>query len=227
MTRLRTVHVLLGVQSLLVLLVSVNRLSDWTTGYVASNEFLRWVDLDNILLSLASLVAFYLLKKHLEGDAREPRVLGVAFVVGAYVLAASYGDHELTNYLHLRFCPDTEASRLCDIIVYHDDTFSHLLFFAGFTVVNVVIMLTQAAFPYQGRLSTVDNVLLAANALFIGAGIFANLGFEEIGLDLYVVALIAALAVGLLWRQPKQPILRYYTIAYLVGLAATAVTKLM
>jgi hypothetical protein len=42
---LRPVHRLLGVQSLVVVLVSVNRLGSWTDGYVARNEFLRWVDL--------------------------------------------------------------------------------------------------------------------------------------------------------------------------------------
>jgi hypothetical protein len=68
--------------------------------------------------------------------------------------------------------------------------------------------------------------LIGARKLFIGAGIFANLAFEEIGLDLHVVAIIAALAVGLLWRRRGQPILRYHAVAYLVGLVATGVAKL-
>jgi hypothetical protein len=62
---LRYTHLLLGVQSLVIVLLSFNRLSTFTLGYVAPNEFLRWVDLNNmLLLPLASLVAFYLLKKH-------------------------------------------------------------------------------------------------------------------------------------------------------------------
>jgi len=203
----------------------VNRLSSWTTGYVASNEFLRWVDLNNMVLALVSLVSFYLLKIHLDGPSPR-RDLGVAFVVGAYLLAASYGSHEVTNYLHVQFCPDGTTTDLCRVVVFNDDEFSHFMFFAGFTVINVVIMLTQVANLDPRPLPVADNVLIGINALFIGAGIFANLAFEEIGLDLYVVAAIAALSVALLWRYPKQPILRYYTLAYLVGLTATAVAKL-
>jgi hypothetical protein len=229
--RHRTLHLLLGVQSLVVVLVSVNRLGSWTKGYVAPNEFLRWVDLNNMLLALVSLVAFYLLKEHLAYESpafggRAHRALGVTFVVGAYLLAASYGSHEVTNYLHVRFCPDETATRLCDVVAYNDDGFSHLVFFAGFTVVNLVIMLTQLVFPDREPLTLVDTLLVVFNGLFIGAGIFANLAFERIGLDLYVVAVIAVLAVGLLVRRPREPVLRYYAVAYVVGLLATAVAKL-
>jgi hypothetical protein len=180
-----------------------------------------------MILALVSLVSFYLLKTHLEGPSPR-RSLGVAFIIGAYLLAASYGSHEVTNYLHVRFCPDGSADTdICRVIIYNDDGFSHYIFFAGFTVINVVIMLTQVAHPDPRPLSLADDVAIVVNALFIGAGIFANLAFEEIGLDLYVVAIIAALSVALLWRYPKQPILRYYTVAYLVGLVATTVAKLM
>jgi hypothetical protein len=229
MTSTRTTHALLGVQSLVVVLVSLNRLGTWSQVYVAGNEFLRWVDLFNLVLALVSLVAFHLLREHLasEGGSRPAadRTLGVGFIVGAYLLAASYGTHEVTNYLHVRFCAES-ADRLCQIIAYHDDGFSHLMFFAGFTVINLVIMLTQVAHPSPVVPTIADTVLIVVNALFIGAGIFANLAFEEIGLDLYVVAIIAALSVLLLWRMPRQPILRYYAVAYVVGLVATALVKL-
>ncbi len=67
---LKTTHILLSVQTLVVILLSINRLSSLTTGYVAANEFLRWVDLNNMLiLPLISTVAFYLLIKHMETPA--------------------------------------------------------------------------------------------------------------------------------------------------------------
>jgi phosphatidylserine synthase len=234
----RRLHLLLGVQSAIIVLLSVNRLSDATTGFVAGNEFLRWVDLDNLVLAGATLITAYLLIKHLEYDSARRdgtahRVLGVAFLVGVCLYAASYGDHEVTNYLNVRFCDGTPdaGTRLCEIIAYHDDGFSHYLFFAGFTVINVAIMLTQVVFPDEfpdrgGRSRTGDTALIALNALVVAAGIMANLGFEKIGLDLYVVAAVAVLAVVLLVRQPSQPILRYYAIAYVVGLAGAGAGQL-
>jgi hypothetical protein len=88
-------------------------------------------------------------------------------------------------------------------------------------------MVAQAIWPASRPATGRDLALLTGNALFIGAGIFANLGFEEIGLDLYVVAAVAALAVLLLWRRGRQPLLVYYAVAYLVGLAATAAVKVL
>lgn len=227
------IHVLLIVQTVVILLLSINRLSTLTAGFVLPNEFLRWVDLNNMLiLPLISVSAFFLLKKHLEYDSparegRGHRGLGLMFIVGVYLLAAGYGNHEITNYLNARFCPENDTSRLCEIIVFNDDEFSHWVFFAGFVLVNAVIMFTQIRFPYRGVLRGHDRVLLIVNGLFIGAGLFANLAFEAIGIDLYVVALLALLALALLWRRGAQPLLVYYSTAYSFGLVATAVAKVL
>jgi len=36
---------------------------------------------------------------------------------------------------------------------------------------------------------------------------------------------VAVFAVVLLWRQPRQLILRYYAVAFVLGLVVTAVIK--
>lgn len=221
------IHALLAVQSLVAVLVSLNRLGSWTLGYVLPNQFLRWVDLNNMLvLPLISMAAFYLLKKTLEYDspAREGRlhlVLNLIFLVGIYLLAAGYGDHEVTNYLHGRFCLTDPTSDLCRIVIFNDDEFSHWVFFAGFVLVNAALLFLQVIFRHRAPLSGRDAALLSFNAIFLGAGILANLGFEEIGLDLYVVALLALLSAWLLWRRGRQPLFLYYTDAYWLGLLAS------
>jgi len=64
------IHALLSIQSLLAIFVSINRLSTLALGYVLPNEFLRWVDFNNMLvIPLISLVATYLLKKTIEYDS--------------------------------------------------------------------------------------------------------------------------------------------------------------
>ena len=226
---LSRLHWLLGVQTVVILLGSLNRLGPWTTGYVAANEFLRWVDFHNMLtLPLISLTAFYLLKKEIErgelrGNGRLPLLLNLTFIIGLYLFAASYGSHETTNYLHTRFCPDGAVDDLCRIVIFNDDEFSHWLFFAGFALVNGALMLLQVVYPWQGKVERRDTAVLIFNALFVALGIFVNLGFEEIGLDLYVVLGLALLSGWLLWRYGRQPLLIYYTAAYGVGLVLTAV----
>ncbi len=230
--RLNTLHTLLGVQTLVVLLGSINRLTSLNAGYVAANQFLRWIEIHNMLtLPLVSILAYYLLKKHLEASrpatsARGLMALNLVFLAGIYLLGASYGTHEVTNYLHIRFCPDTETGALCRIIAFNDDEFSHYVFFTAFVLINASIMLFQLLFPHGARLAMGDIALLILNGVFIGLGVFANLGFEEIGLDLYVVALLAVLSFLLLWRRGAQPLLVYYCTAYGLGLVLTAVYKL-
>jgi len=227
----KRIHFLLAVQSVVAILVSINRLGTWTLGYVLPNEFLRWVDFNNMLvLPLISLVAFYLLKKTIEYDspAREGRThlaLNLVFIVWLYFLGASYGDHEVTNYLHTRFCLEDTASDLCRIVIFNDDEFSHWVFFTGFVLVNASLLFLQNVFPYKEKLTATDVGLLVVNALFLGAGILANLGFEEIGLDLYVVAVLAILSAYLLWRRGKQPLFIYYTAAYWLGLIASLIAQ--
>lgn len=239
------VHALLTAQTVVILLLSANRLGPWTLGPVDASGFLRWVDLHNMLtLPLASLVAFWLLKEHLPALSANPArrdgattAIALAIAVGVYLLGAGYGAHEVTNYLHARFVgpdalpadalagPGREA--LARIVVFNDDDFSHWVFFVGYSLMNGALMLWQVAFPYAGRPSGRDMALIAGNGLFIALGIFANLAFEPIGLDLWIVAALAALAAVLLRRHGPQPVLLYSAVAYVAGLVATAVVKLV
>jgi hypothetical protein len=229
--RLHMTHLLLSIQSLVVILVSINRLAGLTNGFVTDNQFLRWVDLHNMLtLPLISLIASFVLLQRLpyESPARHgfyQRMLELSFIVGVYLLAAGYGNHELSNYLHARFCPEDRTNDLCQIIIFNDDDFSHWIFFLGFVLMNAALLLMQVLFPYHGTVRKYDWALLIGNGLLIGSGIFANLAFEEIGLDLYVVLALALLAATLMRRKP-QPLTIYYLVAYWSGLIGTGIVKL-
>ncbi|MBI2333696.1 MAG: hypothetical protein HYU84_16350 [Chloroflexi bacterium] len=228
---MRRIHLLLLVQSVVAILVSINRLGSWTLGYVLPNEFLRWVDFNNMLiLPLISLVALYLLKKAIEygSPEREGKMhiaWNLVFIIGLYLTAASYGDHEVTNYLHVRFCMNDASSDLCRIVIFNDDEFSHWVFFTGFVMVNAAVLFLQAIFPRKEELAKGDVSLLLLNSLFLGLGVLANLGFEEIGLDLYVVTLLALTSTYLLWKRGRQPMFIYYTSAYWFGLIGSLIAQ--
>jgi hypothetical protein len=223
-------HVLLSLISLDILLLSVNRRGSFTLAFVSDNQFLRWTEINNMVLGLLTVLLYFLVAGHLANGATKQRrraqqALSLVFVVGAYLYALSYGNHEITNYLHGRFCA-TGSSRLCEIVAFNDDTFSDFLFLAGFTVLNLVVMLTQVIFPAVTPLRVWDNVLLTGNALFVSAGIAANLAFEKAEFDPYVVGAVAVLALVLLKRSPGQPMLRYYSVAYVAGIVVTVAIKL-
>jgi hypothetical protein len=210
-TSLRRLHLLLAVQSLLLVLASVNRLWDATDVPVLPHEALRLVDVLNLLvLAPASLLVFHLLLEHVGST----RALRLAFVAAAYLFAASYGMHEATDYLHSRCSSD------CSIVAYLDDDLSHFLFFAGFAGIAATLLIAQSVAPPIAT-TTKDRVLVLANATLVAAAIVANLGFENIGLDLYVVAAVAILALVLSLRRGPRPLILYYAAAYTAGLVVT------
>lgn len=108
----------------------------------------------------------------------------------------------------------------CRLIGFTTTSSSHWLFYAAFVTVNTSLMLLQAVFPYTGPISPKDRALIVFNALFIAAGIFANLAFEEIGLGLYVVVLLARRG-DLRSPQGPQPLVMYHSVAYVLGLVLT------
>ena len=61
----------------------------------------------------------------------------------------------------------------------------------------------------------------------LGAGVLANLGFEKIGLDLYVVAALAILSAFLFWKRGKQPLFIYYTSANWLGLIGSLIAQFL
>lgn len=88
---LKRLQAFLTVQTVVVILGSINRLGTLTLGYVSSNGFLRWVDVVNMLpLPLLSLAGFFLLKRELEtryGEGRDAEVrwepaLQLTFLLG-------------------------------------------------------------------------------------------------------------------------------------------------
>ncbi len=92
-------------------------------------------------------------------------------------------------------------------------------------MMNAALLHLQVLFPHREQVSGKDTALLLVNSLFLGAGVLANLGFEEIGLDLYVVAVLAILSAYLLWKRGRQPLFIYYTSAYWLGLIGSLIAQ--
>jgi hypothetical protein len=225
----RRLHQLLAAQSLILVLASVNRLWSSTDAQILSNGSLRIVDLVNLLVLVpASALAFYLLLEHLLPDLSPAarRALRVAFVAALYLFAMSYGMHEPADYLSARFCAGGEDGPLCDIVGYQDDQLSHFLYFAGLLGIVLVLLVAQAKAATLGAdLSRRDRALVLANASLVALAIAANLGFEAVGLDLVVVAAVAALALYLLRRCGSRALILYFACAYGAGLVATVTAK--
>ena len=149
----------------------------------------------------------------------------MAFVAALYLFAVSYGMHEPADYLSARFC-ERDDGPLCDVVSYQDDQLSHFLYFAGLVGIVAVLLVAQAKATALGAgLAPRDRTLVLLNASIVALAIAGNLGFEEIGLDLFVVAAVAALALYLLRRCGPRALILYFAWAYGAGLVATVALK--
>ena len=57
-------------------------------------------------------------------------------------------------------------------------TVFYWVFFTGFVMVNAALLFLQVLFAQKEKVTRADSLILMFNALFLGAGILANLDFE-------------------------------------------------
>lgn len=233
---MKKLHLILTGLSLTIILLSLNRLTDFTSGYLQPFEFLRWLDFNAMLpIPLFSIILYYLLKKQVVYDnpfrkSSNYLILSILLVSGIYFFGAGSGDHEVTNYLNTRFCDRGQIdSQLCNIIKYNDDEFSHYVYYLGFILMNVALMLMEFNMPQKSPVNKKDLFLISLNGLFIALGIFANLAFEEIGLDLYFFGSVMLLSLYLLFQKKPAylPVTFYFAVSYTVGVVGTMIYKLL
>jgi len=186
-----------------------------------------------IPIPLASIILYYLLLRQVVAKdsfikTKVYTFLFLLFISGVYLFGASSGVHEVTNYLNTRFCDRGGLrSTQCNIISYNDDKFSHLVYYIGFILMNITLMLSEYSVSQAMKMNKKEKVIVGANAVFIGLGIFANLAFEEIELDLYFFASMMVLALYLLskkrWRSSNYPVLFYFGLSYSLGVLGTII----
>lgn len=233
---MKRIHYLLTGLSLTILLLSLNRLTESTQTHLQPHDYLRWLDFNAMLpIPLISIILYYLLKREITFDHPFLKTslyvfLNILLISGIYLFGAGSGDHEVTNYLNYRFCDGGKIiSPICNVIAYNDDSFSHYVYYIGFILMNVALIYIEHYIPRPKPISSIDSALIAANSIFIAAGIFANLAFEESTLDMYVFTSVMLLSMYLLfstklnWKH--RPLTLYFTLSYSLGVVGTAIYK--
>lgn len=234
---MKRIHLIFTGLTGVIILLSLNRLTPWTSGYLQPYEFLRFLDFNAMIpIPLLTVLLYYLILREVTRDHPFTKTklymwLFLAFITGVYLFGTSSGTHEVTNYLNTRFCDRGRIdSSLCHIIIYNDDVFSHYVYYSGLVLMNVVLLLTQYHISFKTPMRSRDVAGVTANALFIALGIFANLAFEVIGIDLWVFAMLATLSLYLWYARRKQiknyPVIVYSGISYTVGVVGTFLYKL-
>ena len=186
-------------------------------------------------IPLMAIILYFLLRQQIVYESLFKKsalfiMLNILLITGIYFFAAGSGIHEVTNYLHFRFCEKQIINKtLCSIVVYNDDQFSHYVYYLGFVLMNIALMFLEYKMPRKKAVVTKDLLLIIPNSLFIALGIFDNLAFEKIGIDLWVFTSVMALAIYLLFFAKRKfsqlPITFYFGAAYTLGVLSTFIYK--
>ena len=226
----RWIGLLLIAQTLILIVASLNRLTDFSAGPVAENQFLRWRDFNHLMVfpPLTVFIAIGFRQVFLRVGENRNGWADLLFVIAVYFLGAGYGVHELANYLSV-LAKTREAIDpvFREVIRYNDDDFSHWVFFGAFIILNIVMLLWQAANPFQSRLSRIDLTICVINGLILSAAILANLTRGELGFDLVALLALAVIALFFWLKNKRQPLNIYYVTGLWPGLIGTAVAKML
>lgn len=234
---MKRLHAIFSGFTLIIILLSINRLTPLTTDYLQPYDFLRILDFNAMIpIPLISIILYYLLKREIVYDSPFRKtaaytILTVLLVSGIYLFGASSGNHEVTNYLNTRFCEREELkNELCNIVSFNDDGFSHIIYYLGFLLLNIPLILLEHFMPRKSKIAKKDLLRILPNAIFISLGIFANLAFEPTGLDLVFFGIVMSTALYYLYFARREynrlPVTYYFAVAYSLGVGGTLLYKL-
>src|SRR5438067_7579733 len=137
---MKRLHILFSLNSLAVVLVSIERFSFTTRVLLQPYQFLRLHEALQIgVLILATvLIPFFLLREVtgnfslLAKDKRRGMVLGSVFLAGIYFYASGNAFHELASFLFNQYCDVTSVSGpLCASLFFNDYYTGNVLYFIG------------------------------------------------------------------------------------------------
>jgi len=217
---------LLSLITLLVIVGAINRLTKVSEAAFFDYAPFLWKDFWSIFI-LAPLMAavLALLLKEL-GGAGTRSICVFVFLVA--VMGASMGLHDLTNAMSRAGVPRTAFHETVEFL---DDGLSHWTFFVSFAGISVLMIAAQARNPLLAPMSRVAVVAVAANALVLAAMIYANMAPEETTVDLAVILVVLAAAVGIRLRARtpfrRLPVSCYFEFGFALGLVSSVVAKML
>ena len=222
----RRVVALLSLITLLVIVGAINRLTKVCEGAFFDHAPFLWKDFWSIFI-LAPLMAavLALLLKELGGTGARSIC---AFVFLVAVMGASMGLNDLTNAMSRAGVPSTSFH---DTVAFLDDGLSHWTFFVSFGGISVLMIAAHARNPLPAPMSRAAVVAVVVNALVLAAMLFANMAPEETAVDLAVILVVLAAAVGirLCARTPlrRLPVSCYFELGFALGLVSSVAAKML
>ncbi|GAC1586589.1 MAG: hypothetical protein NVS4B1_29740 [Ktedonobacteraceae bacterium] len=226
---MRRFHILFSLNSLVVVLVSIERLSFTTHILLQPYQFLRLHEAVQItvLILATAIIPFFLLKEVtsnfslLTKGRKSSLFLGVLFLAGIYFYASGNAFHELASFMLNQYCPASVLSApLCQGLFLNDYYTGNVLYFVGaFLFTLALILLEVAQLPLE--MTRRDLWLLLPNCLIYALAIVAYAGFDRVlvGLVYSLCTTVVVVAILIINRKEVRhlPFTNYTALTYLLG----------
>jgi len=229
---MHTLNRIFLVNSLLVVLVSVERFSVTTRVILQPHSFLSLHQLVQTgVLILAGTVTSWWTFSVVSGQRRARLWLSIAFIAGTYLYGAGEGLHELASYLLNSRCADPAhpVGTLCGGLFVNDFYTGNILFFAGGLLMTASLLVAERLQPAT-TFARRDVALLSVNAVVFAATVVAYAAFDTVLVGL-VFALVMQVVSVAMWlpvrREPlRYPVTLYTLITYALGAVVAVALRL-
>jgi hypothetical protein len=233
----KRMHLLFTLNSLVVVIVSVERFSVTARISLPPHSFLRLhealqMGLIFLFTVIIATLFFWEISKHLRGlGGKAAPWLLVVFVVGIYYYATGNGVHELASFAFNAYCDvDHPQGDLCGGLFFNDYYTGNATFFLGAFLFGASLLLIERMNPREA-FGRVDLALIAINGAVYALTVVAYAGFDRVLVGvIYTVATLAftlAVFLSVRSRYRQFPFITYSTVAYTLGAAASLVVRLV
>jgi hypothetical protein len=235
---MKRLHILFSLNSLVVVLVSIERFSFTTRVLLQPYQFLRLHEAVQIvvLILATAIIPFFLLKEVtgnfslLARGKKRSMFLGAVFIAGIYFYSSGNALHELASFLFNQYCEiDKVSGQLCGSLFFNDYYTGNVLYFLGAFLFTLVLILLEISQP-RILITTRDMWLLVPNCLIYALAIVAYAGFDRVLVGLVYSLITALVAVGILFRYRKEmrylPVTVYTVLTYAIGTLIACLVRL-
>jgi len=236
---MKRLHILFSLNSLVVVLVSIERFSFTTHILLQPYQFLRLHEaLQIVVLILATVIIPFFLFQEVTSDfslltknKRRGMLLGSVFITGIYFYASGNAFHELASFLFNQYCDVTNVSgQLCGSLFFNDYYTGNVLYFIGAFLFTLALILLEIVQPHV-LMTKRDMWLLVPNGLIYALAIVAYAGFDRVlvGLVYSLVTTLVVVVIILIYRKELRslPITSYTALTYIVGTLVACLVRFL
>jgi hypothetical protein len=234
---MKRLHILFSLNSLVVVLVSIERFSFTTRVLLQPYQFLRLHEaIQIVVLILATVIIPFFLFKEVTGDFslltkgnKRSILLGVAFIVGIYFYASGNAFHELASFLFNQYCDVNKVTgQLCGSLFFNDYYTGNVLYFVGAFLFTFALILLEISQP-RILMTKRDMWLLVPNYLIYALAIVAYAGFDRVLVGLIYSLLTTLVVVGIVFIYRKEvrylPLTAYTALTYTIGTLVACIVR--